>query len=309
MCARNSGQISDRVPGVRIARAFGRALKNSRNIFLRNSPPGHFYSPIPDLEYVRDNSESIFARDIESCPGIDLNVETQISLIEKFVDYYDDIPFPDEQSAKFRYYFQNDFFGAGSSMILYSMMRHFRPKQIIEVGSGFSSAAMLDVNDAFFDGGISMNFVEPFPERLLSLLRKEDSERHLVIEEIVQDVPFEMFRRLKKNDFLFLDSSHVAKVGSDVVQILTGILPILDPGVIVHIHDIYWPFEYPEEWVFSGRAWNEAYLLKAFLQFNHSFEILVFNSYLALHHEELMERCLPGFLPGGGSSLWMRKKA
>jgi predicted O-methyltransferase YrrM len=309
MCARNSGPITDRVPGVRIARAFGRALKNSRNIFLRNSPPGHFYSPIPDLDYVKENSAKIFSRNVDSCPGINLNIEKQISLIKAFAGYYENIPFPEDNAADYRYYFQNDFFGAGSSIILYSMMRHFEPKQIIEVGSGFSSAAMLDVNDAFFGGEISMNFIEPFPERLLSLLRKEDSERHLIIEEIVQDVPIDLFRRLKEKDFLFLDSSHVAKVGSDVVHLLTEVLPILQTGVIVHVHDIYWPFEYPEEWIFSGRAWNEAYLLKAFLQFNSSFEILVFNSYLALHHQGLMERCLPRFLPGGGSSLWMRKKA
>jgi predicted O-methyltransferase YrrM len=274
---------------------------------LRNSPPGHFYSPIPDLNFVQKNRERIFSRDTDFCPGIDLNLQKQISLIHAFSDYQTDMPFPEEESPDYRYYFNNDFFGAGSSTVLYSMMRHYQPRQIIEVGSGFSSAAMLDVNDAFFDGKISMTLVEPFPERLMSLLRKNDIEKHLIIDEILQDVPVDIFRRLEENDFLFLDSSHVAKIGSDVVYFLSEILPSLNRGVIVHVHDIYWPFEYPEEWVVAGRAWNEAYVMRAFLQFNGSFEILVFNSYLALRQEEAMRKFLPRFLPGGGSSLWLRK--
>jgi hypothetical protein len=168
---------------------------------------------------------------------------------------------------------------------------------------------MLDVNDSFLEGEISMTFVEPFPERLLSLMRNNDRTNHLIIEEMLQDVPVDIFQRLEANDFLFLDSSHVAKIGSDVVYFFAEILPSLNRGVIVHVHDIYWPFEYPEEWIFAGRAWNEAYLVRAFLQFNDSFEILAFNSYLALHHEDVMKQCLPRFLPGGGSSLWLRKTA
>jgi len=124
---------------------------------------------------------------------------------------------------------------------------------------------------------------------------------------MAQHVPRAIYTELKNNDILFIDSSHVAKVGSDVVFLLTDILPILHRGVIVHIHDIYWPFEYPEDWVLSGRAWNEAYLVKAFLQFNSSFEILLFNSYLTIHHQGIMKQLLPLFMPNGGSSLWIRK--
>jgi hypothetical protein len=177
----------------------------------------------------------------------------------------------------------------------------------VEVGSGFSSAAMLDVNDRFFGGNILFTFVEPYPERLHSLLTERDTEKHHICVDIAQHVPYTVYTGLKHNDMLFIDSSHVAKVGSDVVFLLTEILPILQKGVIIHIHDIYWPFEYPEDWVLSGKAWNEAYLVKAFLQFNSSFEILLFNSYLAIHHKDLMKQCLPLFLPDGGSSLWIRK--
>ena len=186
-------------------------------------------------------------------------------------------------------------------------MRHFRPQKIVEVGSGFSSAAMLDVNDRFFDGSILFTFIEPFPERLYSLLSEKDAKRHHIYVDIAQNIPQSVFTELKDNDILFIDSSHVAKIGSDVVFLLTEILPVLQKGVIVHIHDIYWPFEYPEDWIFSGRAWNEAYFVKAFLQFNDSFDILLFNSYLETHHKELMKQCVPLFLPNGGSSLWIKK--
>jgi predicted O-methyltransferase YrrM len=289
------------------ASSFVQALENSQNPFLKSSDPGHFYSPIPDLGYIEKHRESLFARDKTSCAGIDLAVQKQTGLVRDLASYYGEMSFPDERQDGARYYFNNPYFGPGSSITLYSLMRHFRPQRIVEVGSGFSSAAMLDVNDRFFDGNIQCTFVEPYPERLFSLLTERDRKRHQVRVDIAQHVPVAVFAELERNDILFIDSSHVAKVGSDVVFLLTEILPILQNGVIIHIHDIYWPFEYPEDWVLSGRAWNEAYLVKAFLQFNNSFEILLFNSYLALHHQKLMGECLPRFLPDGGSSLWLRK--
>ena len=289
------------------ARSFLQALKNSENPFLKRAAPGHFYSPIPDLSYIRKHRETLFTRDRASCPGIELAVEGQVDLVRKLASYYDEMPFPENMQDGFRYYFDNPYFGHGSSIILYSLMRHFRPQNIVEVGSGFSSAAMLDINDRFFGGDIVFTFVEPYPDRLHSLLSEKDTEKHKLCVDIAQFVPLQIYTELKNNDILFIDSSHVAKVGSDVVFLLTEILPILQKGVIIHIHDIYWPFEYPEDWVLSGRAWNEAYLVKAFLQFNGSFEILLFNSYLAIHHQNLMKEYLPRFLPGGGGSLWIRK--
>ena len=107
-------------------------------------------------------------------------------------------------------------------------------------------------------------------------------------------------------DILFIDSSHVAKIGSDVVYLMTEVLPQLRPGVLVHFHDVFWPFEYPEEWVQEGRAWNETYMLKAFLQFNERFRILLFCSYLALHHRAVLEQHLPLALKNSGGSLWLR---
>jgi predicted O-methyltransferase YrrM len=282
-------------------------LKNSQNPFLKFAAPGHFYSPIPDINYIKEHSEDLFARERTSCPGIDIARQEQISLIKELASYYGQLTFSENKRDGDRYYFSNRYFGHGSSIILYSLMRHFHPQNIVEVGSGFSSAAMLDVNDHFFDGSIRFTFIEPYPERLLSLLTERDRTIHHICVDIAQHVPQTVYTRLKKNDILFIDSSHVAKVGSDVVFLITEILPILRKGVLIHIHDIYWPFEYPEDWFLSGTAWNEAYVVKAFLQFNSSFEILLFNSYLTIHHQDLMKQYLPLFLPDGGSSLWIRK--
>src|SRR5690606_4967570 len=106
---------------------------------------------------------------------------------------------------------------------------------------------MLDCNDLEFSGKITFTFVEPFADRLKSLLREADQD-HRIHESRCQDVPLEVFSALQDGDILFIDSSHVSKVGSDVNDQLFRILPALAPGVFVHFHDIFWPFEYPPEW-------------------------------------------------------------
>lgn len=295
------------IPGARKVYSLVQAIKHSENPFMRYVPPGHYYSPIPNLDYVRKHCRDLFARDKTTCPGVRLNAETQIGVIRELSSYYNEMPFSEETQDGYRYYFNNSHFGHGSSIVLYSLMRHYRPHRIVEVGSGYSSAAMLDINERFFDNSIMFTFIEPYPKRLLSLLTENDKRQHTICVDIAQHVPPTVYTELSNNDILFIDSSHVAKVGSDVVYLLTDILPLLQRGVIIHIHDIYWPFEYPEEWVFSGRAWNEAYVVKAFLQYNSCFEILVFNSYLAIHHHSLMKQCLPLFVPDAGGSLWIRK--
>jgi len=277
------------------------------NPFLRFAPPGHFYSPLPDIEFVDRYKASLFDRQVKSIPGIENHVEDQLALIDQFSGYYDQLPFKDEKSPGLRYYFRNSYFSYGDAIILYSMLRHCRPQRVIEVGSGFSSAVMLDTNDLFFSKRMTFTFVEPYPERLFSLLNDEDKKQHEIIIDPVQDVPLERFAALETNDILFIDSSHVAKIGSDVVHLLTNVLPRLNKGVIVHFHDVLWPFEYPEEWIRDGRAWNESYILKAFLQFNAKFKILFFNSYLATHHRDVVEKNLPSWLKNTGGSLWIEK--
>src|SRR5207249_2885268 len=174
------------------------------------------------------------------------------------------------------------------SLTLFAMMRLHRPRRVIEVGSGFSSALMLDVNDRFPERRTQFTFIDPHPDRLTPVLRSTDSSSARVVTQHVQDVPLTIFGELESDDFLFIDSSHVAKFGSDVNYLYFEILPRLTPGVLVHVHDIFWPFEYPTEWIREGRAWNEAYLLRAFLTFNKAYEIVFWTPYAAYQWQALI---------------------
>ena len=284
-------------------------VRRVRNALRRLLRPGHFYSPYPDIGFVERHQARIFDREIESIPGIDLRAHDQLALVAGFAATYGELPFKDHPSPVLRYHFRNPEFSYADAVILYSMLRHFRPRRVIEVGAGFSSALMLDTNQLFLAERIAFTFIEPYPKRLFSLLRDADRERNRIIVDAVQNVPLERFAKLAAGDILFVDSSHVAKTGSDVVQLVGNVLPRLAKGVLVHFHDVFWPFEYPQEWIREGRAWNESYLLKAFLQFNSAFRIVLFNSYLGLHHRAVVGRHLPLFLQDTGGSLWIEKTA
>jgi hypothetical protein len=270
-------------------------------------PPGHFYSPIPSLEEVRRDDEAIFGPPPRQLPGIDMRDSDQVALVERLAEHYPDMPFQSGPARDLRYHFENPFYGYADGTLYHCMIRHLRPRRIVEIGSGFSSALALDTNDRFFSGGIALTFVEPYPERLLGLLRGEDRDRTRLIKSRLQDVPIDVFRELRENDILFIDSTHVSKVNSDVNLLLFEILPALHDGVCIHVHDIFFPFEYPREWVYAGRAWNEAYLLRAFLQYNEAFEILLMSTYLARFHEALLRERLPRCLANPGGSIWLRK--
>ena len=244
-----------------------RTLLSSENfVFIRDFGPGHFYSPIPDLDHVAGRIEIAAGSSVRSLPGLDLNEECQLKLLESFARSYGEIPFTSQPRPDRRYYFDNPFFSFGDAVVLFCMLRAFQPRRIIEIGSGFSSAEMLDLNDLVFNRAIELAFIEPHPERLYSLLSEADRGRCSIRTQSVQQVELDAFRALQANDVLFVDSSHVGKARSDVLHLLFQVLPLLHAGVLVHFHDVFWPFEYPKEWFLAGRAWNEAYYLRAFLQ-------------------------------------------
>jgi len=269
-------------------------------------PDGHFYSTIPSKEEIEFGLKT--ARTTKKIEGIDFNIEKQLELAKQFLAVQEDISFPNEESLEYRYYSNNGFFPEGCAKTLYSMIRTFQPKNIIEIGSGFSSALMLDTNVKDFDNKINCTFIEPYPEeRLNLLLRKDDYQTTKIYKNKIQEVDLDIFKILKENDILFVDSSHVCKVGSDVQKILFEILPSLNKGVIIHFHDIIYPFEYHEQWFKEGRFWNEAYLLRAFLQYNEVFQVILWGHYLNYNHLQELES-LGSFLkehPGGG--LWVKK--
>ncbi|HVI93305.1 MAG TPA: class I SAM-dependent methyltransferase [Anaeromyxobacter sp.] len=272
-------------------------------------PPGHYYSPIPSLREVRGNEARIFGVPPRTLPGIELREREQVALLKSFEPFYEAQPFASERAPSRRYFFDNPAYSYSDALFLHFMIRHARPRRIVEVGSGYSSCVMLDTNELFFDGAIACAFVEPFPELLRSLLRPGDEAGIDLFRCGVQSVPLAEFERLERNDILFIDSTHVAKIGSDVNFLFFEILPRLAPGVYVHFHDIFYPFEYPREWVLEGRAWSEAYLLRALLTLSGSFDIVMFNTFLEHFHREYFEERMPLCLRNPGGSIWLRRRS
>jgi hypothetical protein len=269
-------------------------------------PLGHYYSPIVSPAEMDKRENEIWKTLINEITGINLNEQEQMKLLDAFKSYYAQLPFDSQPREGQRYHYENSMYSYSDGIMLFCMMRHFKPQRIIEVGSGFSSALMLDTNNRFFSDGIQCTFIEPFPQRLNSLLKP--NEKISLLQKPVQDIDLTLFDELGENDFLFIDSTHVSKTGSDVNFIFFEILPRLKKGVKIHFHDIFYPFEYPKDWVMQeGRNWNEDYLLKAFLLFNSEFRIIMFNTYLEHFHEKWFSENMPLCLKNRGGSIWINR--
>jgi hypothetical protein len=274
---------------------------------LRFVPPGHFYSPLPDVPSVLGEWRRIVSGDPESIPGIDLREQAQVELLESWARFYEEQPFEERRGDGLRYGFENSSYSYSDALFYYCMLRQFEPRRVVEVGSGHTTCVALDTSDRFFGGAIKVTCVEPYPQLLKDLLLPGDEHRVELLPVRLQDVPLEVFTSLEANDILFVDSTHVSKIGSDVNRILFDIVPRLRSGVLVHFHDIFYPFEYPREWIEEGRAWNEAYALRAFLEFNDRFEIVAFNTFLASKYRALFEAKFPLCLRNAGGSIWIRR--
>jgi hypothetical protein len=271
-------------------------------------PNGHFYSPIPPRHEVLQYCAQIFGSSFpRALPGIDLREAEQLKFLEIVESFSVDLPFKADKVEGLRYQFENPAFSYSDGVMLNSMIRHAKPKRIVEVGSGHSSCMTLDTNEIWFNNSIECSFIEPYPDLLHSLLKPGDPDRIKVYPSRVQDVSLRVFEALEANDIFFVDSTHVSRAGSDVNHILFNILPALASGVIVHFHDIPYPFEYFEVWLKEGRAWNEAYLLRAFLQNNRDFEIVMFNSFINYFHRDHLIQHLPLLPMNPGGSIWLRK--
>jgi predicted O-methyltransferase YrrM len=271
--------------------------------------PGHYYSTIPDLNEIRDSADSIFSE--KEVRGIELNMDRQLMLLEEFKGFYHEYPYHSEASEprEYRYRKAGALYRYSDSVFLYCMLRKFKPRRIIEVGSGHSSAIMLDVNE-IYGNGTHHTFIDPDTERLDRILRPGDRASNNVIKGKVQDVDMGLFQTLERDDVLFIDSTHVSKVASDVNHIYFNILPSLKPGVLIHIHDIFSGFEYPRRWILNRRwFWNENYLLRAFLMYNRDFEIVLFNSDLQRKMPDWFGREMPECLIRQDDSgcIWLRK--
>ena len=243
--------------------------------------PGHFYSPIVDGA----DPTVQRAMDAEAAPQLPL-AELGIAeadvlrWFERAAEHYDaprniTQPFPKDRTPGWRYWYDNPAFPLADALALLAFMKTAQPQRYVEIGAGHSSCAALDINSRFLNGAAGMTFIDPHPEAFHYLLADYPGDRGRIVQARLQDVPLERFTALEGGDVLFIDSSHVAKSGSDVVDYMFRILPALRPGVYVHIHDVFYPFEYPRAWIVDeNRSWNEAYLLRAFLHSNRGYRVL-----------------------------------
>ena len=211
-CARGSKILSDHEneTSERAAELAGEleACRRELNLYRTWVPPGDALSPIPSLAEVKDREKVIYAVS-RHLPGIDLNEAGQLLLFDELRKFYPEQPFPEQKTENRRYWFRNPAYSYSDAILLYCLMRYLRPRRIIEVGSGYSSAAILDTNELFFNNSIECTFVEPQPQLLHSLLKDQDRERIQLQQQKLQNIDPDLFAGLEANDILFIDSSHV----------------------------------------------------------------------------------------------------
>ena len=265
--------------------------------------PVHFYQPIPDTQTL---PETLWNRPSELV-GVDMNGSVQLDLLRmcfpKFREEYEQFPTtPTEEPGHF--YLNNHLFDGTDALVAYCMVRHFQPRLIIEIGGGFSSLILGE--GATKNRESALICIEPFPQEFL---KQGFPGLHSLIEKKVETVDLDFFSQLGSGDILFIDSSHTVKIGGDVNYLFLEVLPRLKPGVIVHVHDIFLPFDYRRDWVMDElRFWTEQYLLQAFLSFNSEFEVLMSNSYLSHYYKEDLKAAFPRLPSWGGGSFWMRRQ-
>ena len=302
-------RISNYIKGIARTKA-GRFIRQPiENMFIRVKlfvPPGHFYSPITNPIEADRHLAKIGARGVpNTLPGISIDRGEMIEKWHSLLPFLKSNPFPEAKASKYRYAFDNPNYSWGDGSSLHAMLRHHRPKRIVEIGSGWSSACMVDTIEHYLGGACSMTFVEPHPALMRDLIGEWQAQ---YIEKPVQDVQFGVFEELEAGDIVFIDSTHVLKTGSDVCFELFDILPRLRTGVLVHFHDMFWPFEYPRAWaVDDNRSWNELYAMRAFLTDNPHWRIIFFSDYLARFERPLLEATYPQFLRNSGGALWLER--
>lgn len=247
----------------------------------------HYYEPLIDFQLLRHPLHQH-----RSLPGIDLNVHAQLELLKQFRYSSELQKFSTVRSSELTYAFDNGFFDAGDAEFWYNLIRLRKPRRIIEIGSGNSTLLAIEAIRANHREDPSClcehTCIEPYEmpwlERSGVLLRRQR----------VEDVDPALFKTLQANDILFIDSSHVIRPQGDVLCEFLQILPALNPGVIVHVHDIFTPRDYPQNWVVDKvRMWNEQYLMEALLSGSRSWKILALVNYLRHDHFNALQAACP----------------
>jgi predicted O-methyltransferase YrrM len=272
--------------------------------------PGHYYSPLPDpAELLEEPRRSqIWPDEPRLAPGVDWREREQLSLCRDVLARQTRLEFrEDANGGPTEYSAQNGQYPVLDAWVLEAMIQRHRSRRFIEIGSGFSSLVTARVNRELLDGSMHFTCIEPYPREFL--IDGVPGVSDLIVAK-VQDVPLDTFASLGAGDILFVDTSHTVKTGGDVTWIFHEIIPRLAPGVLVHVHDVFLPGDYPVEWVQEGWGWNETYLVHSFLAFNAGFEIELGVQYLMRTHPDALAEAFPGWTTAvdkGGAALWLRR--
>lgn len=251
----------------------------------------HFYLPIPDDADGLDD----FWRKPSAMAGVDTNDAAALALIERVLPSFLEefrARFPIHRTALTTgFYLINGGYMAVDAHVYYGLIRHYKPRRIIEVGNGNSTLLALAAVESNRAAGHDTRLVsiDPYP---WDLFRGGVPGLELITKR-VQDVPLELFGELDTGDILFIDSSHVIRSGNDVHFEYLEILPRLKPGIMVHIHDVSLPLPYPKVYYDNQLYWNEQYFLQAFLAFNQKFEVIWPGNYLMLTYPDKMNATFP----------------
>ncbi len=270
-----------------------------------------FYSALNDLAFLEENRDLWHERPLPR--GVDWDLEAQLEAVRRIAPYAHELAdVPQEMPpGPPRYHWRNNFWSGLDALVQYGLLREAKPSRVVEIGCGWSSLLMAEAlarNEAEGAAAATVDQIEPYPRKELLSALPDHWSLH---EAILQRAPLEPFEALGEGDVCFYDGSHVARAGSDVVWFFSEIVPRLAPGVLVHVHDVFWPSDYPDPWIFErGQTWNEQYVLQAFLMYNREFEPLIANSAVLTAYPAEMEELL-GSLPTvlNGGSFWMRRRS
>ncbi len=278
------------------------------NEVLTAHPNGHFYSPVVDPAEASAEADRIWAPRTK-LPGLRFSREQHLEVLNRLFpqfmagfDYPETLP---NDAEPWQFFVRNSQFSWLDCRLLFVLLNAWRPARYLEIGSGFSSLLAADVSHRVLDDAMSVTCVEPYPRPFLTQPVPGISE---VIVKRVQELPLETFDQLEAGDILFIDSSHVAKTGSDVNYLFFEVLPRLAAGVRVHVHDIFFPLEYPKAWVLEeNRSWNEQYVLQALLMDSTRYRVFFGANYAASVFPAEVAKALgrEGRPPFGGGSLWL----
>ena len=272
-------------------------------------PAGHYHSPVVNPADVKSYVAKARTMHAGELHGIHADANAMRKIWQSHLPFIKTTPFADHRSEGLRYFYQGGPFPYGDAITLRVMIEKYKPARIIEIGSGFSTACMLDTIVEVGLTDCKITCIEPYPDRLKSLLRPADWHTVSLIEKPVQDINPAMVSSLQPGDILFIDSTHVLKTGSDVHFELFELLPRLAPGVVIHFHDVPFPFEYPDKWIFElNYSWNEAYALRALLMDSTAYNVIFWGSLLASEYNKEIQEEFPLFLRNPGTSIWLERQ-